>query len=119
MVTCWLLVDTMAMIGSPALRGAVASVGRAGRAWTAAASAGGAAVSAVSAAAAARVTMAGAPHRRIATVDCAVVYRFVIPAPVQRSPQGSARGESRRNKRLGTGGWFPFYAPAVNKHLSE
>ena len=31
-MTCWLLIDTIAMIGSPALRGAVASVVGAGRA---------------------------------------------------------------------------------------
>ena len=78
MVTCWLLIDTMAMIGSPASRGAVASVGARGTRLMAAASAGGAAISAVSTAAAARVTMAGAPHRRIASVDRAVVNRFVI-----------------------------------------
>src|SRR5258706_15125346 len=55
------------MIGSPASRGAVASVGGAGRACLAAASA----VSAVSAAIAASVTMGGGPQRRIAPVDCA------------------------------------------------
>jgi hypothetical protein len=60
------------MIGSPASRGAVASVVGAGRAGLAAASA----VSAASAAIAASVTMAGTPQRRVATVDCAVMNRF-------------------------------------------
>ena len=54
-MTCWLPIDTIAMIGSPAARGAVASVVGAGRACLAAASA----VSAASAAIAASVTMAG------------------------------------------------------------
>jgi hypothetical protein len=71
-VTCWLPIDTIAMIGSPASRGAVASVVGAGRACLAAASA----VSAASAAIAASVTMAGTPQRGVATVDCAVMNRF-------------------------------------------
>jgi hypothetical protein len=62
------------MIGSPASRGAVASVVGAGRACLAAASA----VSAANAAIAASVTMAGPPHRRVATVDCAVMNRFTM-----------------------------------------
>src|ERR1019366_8756116 len=73
--TCWVLFDTIAMIGSPASRGAVASLGGAGRGCLAAASA----VSAVSAAIAASVTMAAGPQRRIATVDCAVANRLTIP----------------------------------------
>src|SRR5438105_15890213 len=81
MVTFWLLIDTIAMIGSPASRGAVASAVRSGRAWRGAASAGGAAVSAVRAAVAASVTIAGGPHRRTASVDWAVVHRFVMPCP--------------------------------------
>src|SRR5437660_213171 len=68
------------MIGSPASRGAVASLGGgAGRADRATASA----FSAVSAAIAASVTMAGGRQRRIATVDCAVVNRFTMPCPVE------------------------------------
>jgi hypothetical protein len=63
------------MIGSPASRGAVASLGDAGRGSLAAASA----ASAVSTAIAASVTMAAGPQRRIATVDCAVVNRFTMP----------------------------------------
>src|SRR5476651_2707320 len=66
------------MIGSPASRGADASLGGAGRGCLASASA----VSAVSAAIAASVTMAAGPQRRIATVDCAVVNRFTMPCPV-------------------------------------
>ena len=62
--------------------------------------------------------MAGARHRRFAMMDCAVVKRFVIPAPVQLPQRASANGKSRRNKRLGTGGWFPVLHPAVNKHTS-
>src|SRR5450759_4435970 len=68
------------MIGSPASRGAVASLGGAGRGCLAAASA----VSAVSAAIAASVTMAAGPQRRIATVNCAVANRLT-PAPVEIS----------------------------------
>src|SRR6516225_4014763 len=81
MVTFWLLIDTIAMIGSPASRGAAASVVRSGRAWRGAASAGGAAVRAVRAAVAASVTIAGGTHRRTTSVDWAVVHRFVMPCP--------------------------------------
>src|SRR6516162_5375894 len=81
MVTCWLLIDTIAMSGLPVLRGAAASVPRAGCAGRAAASAGGAAVSAVSAAVAASITLAGGRRRRIASADCAVVDRLVMPMP--------------------------------------
>src|SRR5436190_16865688 len=69
--------DTIAMIGSPARRGAVASVGDDGRACLAGASA----VSAVSAAIAVRVTMLGGPQRRIAALDGAVANRFIMPCP--------------------------------------
>jgi len=72
------LMDTIAMIGSPASRGAVASWGCAGRACFGAASA----VSAVSAAIAASVTMAAGLQRRSATMDCTVVNRFTLPCPV-------------------------------------
>ena len=65
------------MIGSPASRGAVVSVGGAGRACFGAASA----VSADSVAIAASVALAGELQRRIAGVDCAVVNRPVIPMP--------------------------------------
>ena len=71
-MTCWLPIDTIAMIGSRASRGAVASVVGAGRACLAAVSA----VSAASAAIAASGTTAGAPQRRVAMVDCAVMNRF-------------------------------------------
>jgi len=64
------MIDTIAMIGSPASRGAVASVVGAGRDCLAAASAVGGA----SAAIAASVTMTGIPH--VATVDCVVMNRF-------------------------------------------
>src|SRR5712671_2751675 len=67
------------MIGTPASRGAVSSVGGAGRACLAAAST----VSAVRAAIAASVTMAGRPQRRIAGVDRAVVNRFTMLSPVE------------------------------------
>src|SRR6266853_5343050 len=67
------------MIGSPASRGAVASVGGAGRACPAAASV----VSAASAAIAASVTMARSPQRSIAAADCAVINRFTMLAPVE------------------------------------
>src|SRR4051812_9737807 len=61
------------MIGSPASRGAAASLGGAGRACLAAASA----VSAASAAIVATVKAAKGPKRRIAA-NCAVVNRFVM-----------------------------------------
>src|SRR5216684_3520033 len=80
MVTFWLLIDTIAMIGSPASRGAAPSVVCSGGAWRGAAPAGGAAVSAVRAAVAASVTIAGGAHRRTTSVDWAVV-RFVMPCP--------------------------------------
>src|SRR5436190_11227843 len=80
MVTFWLLIDTIAMIGSPASRGAAPSVVCSG-ARRGAASAGGAAVSAVRAAVAASVTIAGGAHRRTTCVDWAVVHRFVMPCP--------------------------------------
>src|SRR6476469_9416557 len=82
MVTFWLLIDTIAMIGSPAARGAASSVVCSGRAWRGAASAGGAAVSAVRAAVAASVTIAGGAHRRTTSVDWALVHRLVMPCPV-------------------------------------
>src|SRR4051812_44198095 len=67
------------MIGSPASRGATASVAWGGRAGFAAAGAD----SAVNAAIAASVTKRGVPQRRVSTVDCAVVNRLFMPAPVE------------------------------------
>src|SRR5215471_782184 len=81
MVTFWLLIDTIAMIGSPASRGAAPSVVCSGGARRGAASAGGAAVSAVRAAVAASVTIVRGAHRRTTSVDWAVVHRFVMPCP--------------------------------------
>src|SRR5437667_9535004 len=81
MVTFWLLIDTIAMIGSPASRGAASSVVCSRGAWRGAASAGGAAVSAVRAAVAASVTIAGGAHRRTTSVDWAVMHRLVMPCP--------------------------------------
>src|SRR6476646_6040301 len=98
MVTFWLLIDTIAMIGSPAARGAAPSVVCSGRAWRGAASAGGAAVSAVRAAVAASVTIAGGAHRRTTSVDWAVVHRFVMPCP-------GCRGGIASKQTLRTGGW--------------
>jgi hypothetical protein len=71
------LIDTIAMIGSPASRGAVASAGDAGRARCAAA----ATVNAASSAIAASVIMVGGPQRSFATVDCAVANRLAMPCP--------------------------------------
>src|SRR5579859_7677177 len=79
MVTCWLLIDTIAMIGSPAARGAAASLARTGAVCFTAAVADGAAASATSAAVAASVTIAGAHPGRIAAGKCAVLTRFVMP----------------------------------------
>jgi len=59
------------------LRGAVASVMAAGRPCLASAPA----VNAVNAAIAASIATEETPHRRIATVDCAVVNRFLMPCP--------------------------------------
>src|SRR5262249_61642546 len=81
MVTFWLLIDTIAMIDSPASRGADPSVVCSGGARRGAASAGGAAVSAVRAAAAASATIAGGAHRRTTSVDWAVIHRFVMLCP--------------------------------------
>jgi hypothetical protein len=71
------------MIGSPALRDAVSSVG-AGRAGFAMASAVGAAT----AISAASVTMAREFQRRIVTADCDVVNRFAMPFPVEMPVSG-------------------------------
>jgi hypothetical protein len=90
------LIDTIAMIGSPASRGAVASVGGAGRACLAAASA----VSAVRAAIAASVTMTGDPQCRIAPVDCAVLNRFTMPCPVEMPVRACADQVSDRDFRI-------------------
>src|SRR6516162_10159799 len=79
------------MIGSPVLRGAVASVVR--RACLAAASA----VSAISAAIATSVTMAGGPQRRIATRDCT---RFTMPCP------GRNAGPRLRRANVGSRKWL-------------
>src|SRR5258705_13878195 len=97
MVTFWLLIDTIAMIASPAWRGAVASADCAGRAFWAAASAGGAAVSAHSVARAASLTMAEGHHSRIAHVDSAVANRSVMPCPPLIASAGPCKGELRRN----------------------
>src|SRR5262245_40189343 len=114
MVTCWLLIDTIAISASPASRGAAASVERAGRG---AASTGSAAVSAVSAAVAASVTMAAGRHRRIASMDCIVMDcivmdrivldrivldRFVMPCPAEMPPPRPCQGGSAANKH-----WTP------------
>src|SRR5438270_7007603 len=102
MVTFWLLIDTIAMIGSPASRGAASSVVCSGGAWRGAASAGGAAVSAVRAAVAASVTIAGGAHRRATSVDWAVVHRFVMPCPMSGN-----RVETKTEN-----GWMvPVYGP--------
>src|ERR1700720_3483411 len=84
MVTFWLLIDTIAMIGSPASREAAPSAVCSGRACRGAASAGGAAVNAVRAAVAASVTIAGGAHRRTTSVDWAAVHRFVMLCPHSR-----------------------------------
>src|SRR5262245_46483440 len=97
MVTFSLLIDTMAMIGSPASRGADPSVVCSGGARRGAASAGGAAVSAVRAAAAASVTIAGGAHRRTTLwvepsyidLSCPVVRR---PRPNNARARAAAAG---------------------------
>jgi hypothetical protein len=74
------LIETIAMIGSPAWRGAVASLGGgAGRAFCATAGA----VGAINAAIAASANVAGGPQRRIAMVDCAVASRFAMLIPIE------------------------------------
>src|ERR1700674_3647976 len=104
MVTFWLLIDTIAMIGSPPRRGAAPPVGCSGGAWRGAAPAGGAAVSAIRAAVAASVTIAGGAHRRTTSVDWAVVHRFVMPCP-------GCQGGIASKQTLRTGGWSLFYDP--------
>src|SRR5215510_15492715 len=82
------------MIGSPALRGAAASLGGgAGRACPATASA----VSAVSAAIAASVNTTGGPQRRVAAVDCAVENRLNMLCPLKR-PCSRLRTSSVRSR---------------------
>src|ERR1700691_2956754 len=86
-VTCWLLIDTIAMMGAAAGRGAVISVGRAACTGEAAASVGGAAVSAAVAASVAIpaqaqrrsiLARAGPPATRT-RVHRADTSRLVIP----------------------------------------
>src|SRR5712671_1370682 len=101
MVTFWLWIDTIAMIGSPAARGAAPSVVCSGGVWRGAASAGEAAVSAVRAAVAASVAIAGGAHRRTTSVDWAVVHRFVMPCP---GVQGGIA--SKQTLRTGDGPCF-------------
>src|SRR5262245_9480338 len=96
MVTCWLLIETIAISGSPAWRGAVASLGSAGRAALRAWASAGDVVRVDSAARTASAT-AGAHHRRIGWVHCAVVNRFVMLTSVKR-PSRIYRRESRYNK---------------------
>src|SRR5882672_12490845 len=91
------------MIGSPASRGAVASVGGAGRVCLAAASA----ASAVSAAIAASITMAGGRQRRIATVDCAVVNRFTMLSPIEMRLRASVDQVSDRDFGITNGRHYP------------
>src|SRR5262245_57450763 len=110
MVTFWLLIDTIAMIGSPAFRGAAASGVCSGRAWRGAASAGGAAVSAVRAAMAASVTIAGGAHRRATSVDRAIVHLFVMPCP-------GCQGGIASKQNAETGWMVPVLRPAVNQHF--
>src|SRR6516165_7968399 len=93
MVTFWLLIDTIAMIGSPASCGATPSVVCSGRVWRGAASAGGAAVSAVRAAVAASVTIGA--NRRTTSVDWAVVHRFVMPCPSSKRSTRWKRDDAR------------------------
>ncbi|WP_354047716.1 hypothetical protein [Bradyrhizobium sp. LB12.1] len=71
------MIDTIAMIGSPAARGATASAG-----WRAclAAMAGDADANATIAA---KVAIPGGPQRRIVMVDCVVVSRFFMPSSVE------------------------------------
>src|SRR5262249_56730689 len=109
MVTFWLLIDTIAMVGSLGSRGAAPSVVCSGGARRGAASAGGAAVSADRAAVAASVTIAGGAHRRTTSVDWAVVHRFVMPCP---GCQGGIRVETNT-----ANGWMvPVLRPVVNQH---
>src|SRR5439155_15039403 len=99
------------MIGSPASRGAVASVGGAGRACPAAASA----ISAVSAAIAASVTMAGGPRRRIATVDCAAVNRFTMLSPIEMPLRACVDQVSDRDFGITNGRHHPRqFAPGLS-----
>src|SRR3984893_8861656 len=98
------------MIGSPASRGAIASVGGAGRACLAPAST----VSAVSAATAASVTMAGGPQRRMATVDCAVLNRVTMLSPVEMPLRACVDQVSDRDFGITNGRHHPRqFAPGV------
>src|SRR5262249_59003193 len=103
MVTFWLLIDTIAMIGSPATRGAAPSVVCSGRAWRGVASAGGAAGSAVRAAVAAGVTIAAGGPPPATPVGWALGARFVMPcsrlqggiASEKTPPPAGERGRSQ------------------------
>src|ERR1700694_4690495 len=101
------------MIGSPASRGAVASVGGAGRACLAVASA----VSAVSAAIAASVTMAGGPQRRIAPMDCAVVNRFTMLSPIEMPLRACVNQVSDRDFGITNGRHRPRHRSWGYQHV--
>ena len=78
-MTCWDLIDTTAMIGSPALRAATSSLGGAGRVCLGAASA----FSAVNTTTAASVTIAGDFQHPIAAADRTIAIRFSMSFPVE------------------------------------
>src|ERR1700675_4453023 len=102
------------MIGSPASRGATASVGGAGRACLAPAST----VSAVSAAIAASVTMAGCPPRRMATVGCAVVNRFTMLSSVEMPLRACVDQVSDRDFGITNGPHHPRqFAAGGHRHV--
>src|SRR6516165_1764867 len=112
MVTFWLLIDTIAMIGSPASRGAVVSAAGSGRAGRAAASVGGAAVSAVKAAVARSATTAEGVHLGMVLVDGPIVNRLVMPC--SRCQRGIAFETNAWSARM-----VPVLRPAVNQTLAS
>jgi len=91
------LIDTIAMIGSPGSRGALASAVAPGRACLVAASA----VSGAKAAIAASVRMAGTLQRRVAMMDCVLMNRLTMSCPGSKglSPRPSSSPPQGQQQR--------------------
>src|SRR5229473_2534268 len=110
MVTFWLLIDTIAMIGSPASRGAAPSVVCSGRAWRGAASAGGAAGSAV------RAAVAAERHNRGRCPSPDYLGGLGRRASICHA-MSRLSGRNRVETNTENGWMVPVLRPVVNQHF--